>query len=103
MSEDANVGGQVLAVDRRTFAGADYIVTLLESKRWEMKAGRDLLGFGCGGAVLAIDLLLRAEDAAPFLVIGHRHAALDTDPNPLTRLGFFSEQFVQQGHQDTLL
>jgi hypothetical protein len=36
-------------------------------------------------------------------VIRHGHAALDADSNPLARLGFLSEQFVQQRHQDTLL
>jgi hypothetical protein len=36
-------------------------------------------------------------------VIRHGHAALDADSNPLARLGFLSEQFVQQGHQQPSL
>jgi hypothetical protein len=68
-----------------------------------MKARTSLFGFACRGAGLAIHFLLRAEDAAPVLVIRHGHAALDADSNPLPRLGFLSKQFVQQGHQDNLL
>ena len=98
MSKDAKAGGKVTRTRRRTFAGADYIVTLLESKRRGRK-GAGLLGFGCRGAGLAIDLLLRAEDAAPVLVIRHGHAALDADMHSLCgRWGIRREEPLEKRH-----
>jgi len=36
----------------------------------------------------AIEFLLRPEDAAPVLMFGNRHAALDAHPDALAGLGF---------------
>src|SRR6187200_2358594 len=58
-----------------------------------------LFRFGRGDG-LAIELLLRPEDAAPVFMIGDRHATLDADSNPLTRLGFPGEELFEQGHYE---
>src|SRR5262245_45575097 len=58
-----------------------------------------LLRFGRDD-VLAIDFLLRPENAAPVLVIGDRHATLDANPDPLARLGFLGEELLEQGHHE---
>src|SRR5687768_5674170 len=42
-------------------------------------------------------LLLCPEDRAPILVLGDRHAALNTDADPLRR-GLLTEESLEDGH-----
>src|SRR5262249_42029198 len=43
--------------------------------------------------------LLGSQDAAPFLVLGDRHAAFDTDSHPLTGLILLREQLLPESHR----
>jgi hypothetical protein len=45
-----------------------------------------------------IPFALRPENAAPVLVVGNGHSALDTDANPLTGFGLAGKQLFQNGH-----
>ena len=49
----------------------------------------------CAGVHLA----LGSENAAPFLVLGDRHAAFDADSDPLARLAIAGKQLLQDGHE----
>src|SRR5262245_35596972 len=51
-----------------------------------------------GGRRLAVVLLLELPDTAPFLVLGHRHAALDADARPLTGFFLLPKQFLENAH-----
>ena len=53
---------------------------------------------GARGGRLLVHLLLRPEDAAPVLVFGNRHAALDAHVDSLDRRGFLGEQLLEKGH-----
>jgi hypothetical protein len=57
------------------------------------------LGSLCGR--LPIVLLLRPQDAAPLLVIGDRHSALDAHANALAGLGFPGEELLPQRHRSS--
>src|SRR4051812_1762012 len=43
-------------------------------------------------------LALRAQDAAPFLVLGHGHSAFDADAHALSWLGLPREQLAENRH-----
>jgi hypothetical protein len=52
--------------------------------------------FWLDGGRLALALLLCAQDAAPVLVFGDRHAAFDADTHALFRLGFAREKLPER-------
>jgi hypothetical protein len=78
---------------------------LLLAKLRALSHGRDgaarqkptLRPFFGDGARSRLALALRPENAAPLLVLGNRHPALDTDPHPLPGLVPRKELF-QNGH-----
>src|SRR5437868_8983454 len=61
-------------------------------------AGSGLLGAGRAG--LQVHFLLCSVDAAPVLVLGDRHPAFDTDPDPrLGGVGLLREQLLKEAHR----
>jgi hypothetical protein len=61
-------------------------------------------GPGCGSGLLgraprlAFHLLLRAEDAAPVLVLRDGHAAFHADPDARFRFGLLREELLEKSH-----
>ena len=46
-----------------------------------------------------VQLALGTQDAAPVLVLGYRHPALDADAHPLARFGVTRKEPLQKGHE----
>src|SRR5262249_55020791 len=62
------------------------------------KAGTWLRLLGTAGAGFRVHLPLCPIDAAPVLVLGDRHPAFHTDPDPSLRLSLLREQLLEDRH-----
>ena len=79
---------------------------LLLAKLRALSHGRDraaqqkptLRSFFGGGARPRLALALSPQNAAPLLVLGNRHPALDADSHPLPGLGVPRKELFQNGH-----
>jgi hypothetical protein len=57
------------------------------------------VGLGAVGLRPGVPLSLGTQDAAPLLVLGYRHPALDADAHPLARFGISRKEPLQKGHE----
>ena len=87
----ADVGSNCRTV-RRAGAG----ITPRINRIWNQRPTLRLFG---GSLRAGVHLALRAEDAAPFLVLSYGHPALNADSDSRPRLGIARKQLLQNGHE----
>jgi hypothetical protein len=61
--------------------------------------GLGAVGLRSPGRRPGVPFTLGTQDAAPLLVLGYWHPALDADAHPLARLGVTRKEPFQKGHE----